>query len=805
MTTIDTLRYILALDTKKFVAESKRAEMQTNKLTNSIGTKLEGAIKGAVTAYLGWRSLNVAADMVQIAAQADRVTYSFNAIAANLGLSGQKIIAELKDASRGTVSELKLMTQASRAAVMELPMKDLPELMKISRAAAKAFGQDTSYMFESIVLGIARQSRLILDNLGIIVNQEAIYRKETKRLGRELTEAEKKQVFFNEALRQGQSIIEAIGDDTEDYADQLAKMNVQWEELKINIGKTIAETGLLSAITQLWNFFDRFAPLVYLWETITEGTKTFLRLPEDILAIIKGELSVAEWFWGKEEERGKTLSDLQKLKQQTDEFVKLFSITVTAIDPKSIYNKAKEIQEIYFNLGKVTLDYMIEYYEKELDRYKENAKIKEDIEKRLHALRMEHLKREIEAEGFIGPMPQEPYMGTERRPLSGPMIGTISRSIELFRQRTEELNEAAKETPEYIQLLEGALDGLVNSIDGAIGDIIRIGADLASGNYYSAGANIAGMIIDDLFGGTNKLAEVQAEYAKTVDRLIDAMERSMDAVNNLTYAEMQRQQALVAQAISLGQELVGAFSDELITPADMANVREYRNILDQLGYSYDEITAIIYDLVYGTDLFIESLTEWLALITMSAENFAALQQVGGFEDATNFLTMLAGQGQLGFQQGMNLISFFTEMFDLTAEQQEILYQLLEDLLGDALTAEQWMQLQTSLDRVREEGIPIQDPGTGYQPSQTLRSVTTITETQANLMTGILNAINLEIRKLVTRADDILEIMRDWTLPAGAGAGGGTTVYMTVHASGSSGEKFAQDVANEFRSLGIKVA
>jgi predicted phage gp36 major capsid-like protein len=84
------------------------------------------------------------------------------------------------------------------------------------------------------MLGIGRQSRLILDNLGIMVDAEETNKRDAasiRKTADELTDAEKKIAFTEEALRQ----LEAkVGDTT--LATETACAS--WRHLKTEIGNT---------------------------------------------------------------------------------------------------------------------------------------------------------------------------------------------------------------------------------------------------------------------------------------------------------------------------------------------------------------------------------------------------------------------------------------------------------------------------------------------------------------------------------------------------------------------------------------
>ena len=104
------------------------------------------------------------------------------------------------------------MTTGSRAILLGIQQDKLVDLMKIARAASKAMGTTVSEAaFSDISLGIGRQSRLILDNLGIIVRVGVAYDKYAESVGTTadaLTDFEKKQAFQNAVIEAGQDIVE---------------------------------------------------------------------------------------------------------------------------------------------------------------------------------------------------------------------------------------------------------------------------------------------------------------------------------------------------------------------------------------------------------------------------------------------------------------------------------------------------------------------------------------------------------------------------------------------------------------------
>jgi hypothetical protein len=147
------------------------------------------------------------------------------------------------------------MTTASRAILLGINTSKLVELMKIARAAAKAMGTTAAGAFSDISLGIGRQSRLILDNLGIIVKVGPAYDRYAKAIGTTagaLTDFEKKQAFQNAVIEAGQDIVERSSTGLLDFQDRIAQLRVKVKEFGFLVGASV-----LAAFQTLVVFLER--------------------------------------------------------------------------------------------------------------------------------------------------------------------------------------------------------------------------------------------------------------------------------------------------------------------------------------------------------------------------------------------------------------------------------------------------------------------------------------------------------------------------------------------------------------------
>ena len=81
------------------------------------------------------------------------------------------LLDQLKEATHGTVSEVELMKQAVKFENFKLPLEDLAAYLAFAQQKAKDTGESVDYMVNSITTGLGRQSKQILDNLGISASE----------------------------------------------------------------------------------------------------------------------------------------------------------------------------------------------------------------------------------------------------------------------------------------------------------------------------------------------------------------------------------------------------------------------------------------------------------------------------------------------------------------------------------------------------------------------------------------------------------------------------------------------------------
>lgn len=218
---------------------------------DNVKTKLGSMVPSAQTVQTALKGVGVAftavaGAMVTFAEKAGRfegVKKSFNSLAASQGQDAKAMLANMKELSRGTVSDMKLMEQANNALLLGLPVDRFGDMLKVAQTASVATGQSMDFMLNSIVTGLGRGSKLMLDNLGILVNVEKAnkdYANAMGIVGRELTDNEKKQAFVNAALETGLENAEKLGSGNLTLSQSMDVLKSNLDNFTIVMGQAAA-------------------------------------------------------------------------------------------------------------------------------------------------------------------------------------------------------------------------------------------------------------------------------------------------------------------------------------------------------------------------------------------------------------------------------------------------------------------------------------------------------------------------------------------------------------------------------------
>ena len=199
---------------------------------------------------------------IQLAKEAGRVK-SMETAFMNLsgGTENASIsMTKLQMATNGTMSQMDLLQQANSAMVLGVTKNsdEMAEMFNMAQRLGRALGVDTARSIESLVTGLGRQSVKMLDNIGIIVKSNEAYEDYADANGlvaSELTDAEKRQAFFNAALTSGRKKMKQLGPEIFTVQDSFDRFTATIEDLGIALGNLIGP--------QLQSMMDSFSDMIF--------------------------------------------------------------------------------------------------------------------------------------------------------------------------------------------------------------------------------------------------------------------------------------------------------------------------------------------------------------------------------------------------------------------------------------------------------------------------------------------------------------------------------------------------------------
>lgn len=214
-----------------------------------------GAI--AVMQQMAGFTTDYTAKALEAAVANERLSTATNNMAASFGASGDAITEAVQRASEYTIKQTDAMQAANQAMLLGVAKSpaEFEKLTRVAVALGRAMGQDSKKSIEDMTIGLGRQSKLILDNLGLMVSAEKANEKYAAAIGKtvdELTDAEKKQAFINEALAQGEAKVAALGNSGLDTAGKIERLNSRLADFQSAFGGAILAvsdgSGVLNTI-----------------------------------------------------------------------------------------------------------------------------------------------------------------------------------------------------------------------------------------------------------------------------------------------------------------------------------------------------------------------------------------------------------------------------------------------------------------------------------------------------------------------------------------------------------------------------
>ena len=251
----------LGLENKKTSKSTEKAGDSTERLGRNTD-KLKGGIFGLSTSLATARAkmllygfavkqvIDFTKGLVDKSAKFEDISRGFNNLRMSAGMSVETF-DKLNVALDGTVSSIDLMKQANNAMLLGIfkTEDEMANMFDAAQRLAQVLGQDATFGIESLVTGLGRQSKLMLDNLGIVFSAERAYVDYANALKKnvgDLTESEKKQAFLNKAMQSANELVENAGDEYLGTSAKLGQLNTSFVNARIELGEALTPAILAS-------------------------------------------------------------------------------------------------------------------------------------------------------------------------------------------------------------------------------------------------------------------------------------------------------------------------------------------------------------------------------------------------------------------------------------------------------------------------------------------------------------------------------------------------------------------------------
>ena len=238
--------------TVKDTQSVSKAQTRLGQASASAGRQFSAqanGLGGLVSAYAGAAAnifaITQAFSALSRAAQAEQTIQGTRTLAAQIGQSGDEIIAKVQEITRGQLSIAESAQNANIALSAGFNLEQFEQLTLVALKASIALGRNLPDALTRLTRGTAKIEPEILDELGIFIRLDKAVEVYADKLGKSagsLTQFERSQAFLNAALEQGTTKFSAIDPSIEGSVASFERLGAQIEDLGQKFGALLAIT-----------------------------------------------------------------------------------------------------------------------------------------------------------------------------------------------------------------------------------------------------------------------------------------------------------------------------------------------------------------------------------------------------------------------------------------------------------------------------------------------------------------------------------------------------------------------------------
>lgn len=217
---------------------------------------LGNAIKAALVGGAIFVLLRGFDRLLELGGDVKRLAESFESLQAGVGNVADETLKLTRVATKGLISDLVIMRQANQAVLLGIggTSKEFANLAKSALILGRAVSRGPAAALEDLTLGIGRQSRLILDNLGIIVKVGEANEAYANKLGISadaLSATQQKTAFYEGTLKAIRIKVGQLGEAELDAADQLTIFKTTLSNTTDVMAEGVVKSGVLARVIEL--------------------------------------------------------------------------------------------------------------------------------------------------------------------------------------------------------------------------------------------------------------------------------------------------------------------------------------------------------------------------------------------------------------------------------------------------------------------------------------------------------------------------------------------------------------------------
>lgn len=240
--------------------------------------------RGLSVLYLYNRAWSTFGSQFEEGLQLERASDQFSRNVGNVN----KMLPELRSATRGVVADFDLLKTAGRAFQQGLKPQQIPQTFKLATVAAQKLGLETTDAINTITNAITRQDEGALNSLGIITNVNQAYKTQSALIAKNggvMSQAMSIQLRQSLIMKELQNRFGGANQAQADGLQVLERFRASWKNFRAEIGQTLGH-ALLPLARALTTVLDLTTALLDKLNN-TRGFKAFVQVA-GTLAVVFG-------------------------------------------------------------------------------------------------------------------------------------------------------------------------------------------------------------------------------------------------------------------------------------------------------------------------------------------------------------------------------------------------------------------------------------------------------------------------------------------------------------------------------------